>query len=601
MRLPSLQILIRAASATLRRFPFVLLSAAVAAVGALLAIDHPAEGVYERLILVGALGLPLFFGLRLLSERRGWTATVYLALQTAGIATLLVFYLAWPSWSEQVAWRRFVQLDLAFHLLVAFLPFVDTDALNGFWHYNKALFLRFLTAALYSGVLFIGLAIALAAVDNLLGIAVEGETYLRLWVLIAFVFNTWFFLGGVPDDLTTLENRADYPVGLKVFSQYVLVPLVSVYLTILTIYLVKIIVTTEWPSGWIGYLVSSVSIVGILAVLLVHPVRERVENRWVRVYARGFYIALFPSIVMLALAIWKRIDQYGITENRYFLAVLTLWLAGIAVYYSVTRSSDIRRIPQSLCLLTLVTFLGPTSAYRVSERSQVNRLEGLLRRNEILTGERIREASGPVSFEDRKEISAVLRYLTQTHGTDAIEPWFGGEIPRIDTVAEGTPPPRRGGAAEEQARLLATRLGIDYVTRWEADRPDQFNFHAARGGRAIPIVGFEYVATSGAAGYPDRVELDGDTLEIESTEREIRLERAGETLVAIPLVPLVERLSAAGMGGPAGPVAPEEMAVTVESDRARVAVYFESLAGRRVEGTIEVNSWQADLYLTLKP
>ena len=40
------------------------------------------------------------------------------------------------------------------------------------------------------------------------------------------------------------------------FAQYTLVPLVSMYLVILTLYFGKVVVTWDWPQGWIGYLVS---------------------------------------------------------------------------------------------------------------------------------------------------------------------------------------------------------------------------------------------------------------------------------------------------------------------------------------------------------
>ena len=37
--------------------------------------------------------------------------------------------------------------------------------------------------------------------------------------------------------------------------------------------IVKVLVTGQWPNGWIGWLVSSVSAAGLLAILLVQPVR----------------------------------------------------------------------------------------------------------------------------------------------------------------------------------------------------------------------------------------------------------------------------------------------------------------------------------------
>ena len=73
-------------------------------------------------------------------------------------------------------------------------------------------------------VLFVGLAVALAALDNLFGLDVPAETYVRCWIALWFVVNTWVFLGGVPDDLPSLQHQTDYPTGLKVFAQYVLVP-----------------------------------------------------------------------------------------------------------------------------------------------------------------------------------------------------------------------------------------------------------------------------------------------------------------------------------------------------------------------------------------
>jgi hypothetical protein len=215
-------------------------------------------------------------------------------------------------------------------------------------------------------VLFAGLAIALVALDNLFGIDIDGEAYGHLLVLLAFVFDPWFFLGSLPRDIAALEERTDYPIGLKVFAQFVLIPVVTVYVLILTAYLVRVLVTRTWPSGWIGWLVSSVAAAGTLALLLVHPVRDREDSRWVDAYGRWFYVALLPSIGMLLMAIFQRLGQYGFTERRYFLLVLAFWLAGIALYYAVTASRNIRIIPVTLCIVALATLAGPGSADAVA-------------------------------------------------------------------------------------------------------------------------------------------------------------------------------------------------------------------------------------------
>lgn len=114
-----------------------------------------------------------------------------------------------------------------------------------------------------------------------------------------------------------------------------------------------------------------------------------------------------PAIVMLWLAIGKRVAQYGVTERRYFMIVLSLWWAGIAIYYTLGRSRNIKVIPATLCLLGLVTFLGPWGAYRVSLASQRGRLDRLVTRYGLHTTVTPRD----IPFADRKEIAATLRYL----------------------------------------------------------------------------------------------------------------------------------------------------------------------------------------------
>ncbi len=614
MRLPSIDHLIASARATAASFPLVLGSAIVAAAAGLVAVDASDEDFWLRLLFAAALGLPLFFSVRMAAERRVWRPTRLWTARLLGLALVAGFFFAWPAWSETVRIERLLQAALAFHLLAAFAPFVGAGGrgsggsgiganLQGeLWEYNKTLFLRFLISGLYSAVLFVGLAIALAGIDNLLGVKVEEETYARLWLLIAFIFNTWFFLAGVRTVLTDAELPAEYPIGLKVFSQYVLIPLVTVYLAILTLYLGRILITQTWPSGWIGYLVSSVAVAGILSLLLVYPISDRTENLWVATYARWYYLALVPSIVMLLLAIWKRIDQYGITERRYFLAVLALWLAGIAIFYVVSRSRNILVIPLTLCVVAVATFGGPWSAYSVSEASQVRRLTGLLAANEMLEGGRARAAEREVSFEDRREVSAILRYLTQTHGTGAIEPLFGS-LAEIDTVGEETRGSKRH-EAEARARTITEHLGLAYVGRWEGET-GMVHLFAERRDEVIPIADYDY-ALRWERWPSDSFHVAGETVivQIGSDSAFVRVTRTtpgGAEQLSIPLEPLYRRIRSGAIGSVRPDVYPaSELRLEGESDGLAVAIYLNNLSVRESPDGSKFWGGGGDIYLRLK-
>ncbi|MBK8749028.1 MAG: DUF4153 domain-containing protein [Saprospiraceae bacterium] len=153
-----------------------------------------------------------------------------------------------------------------------------------------------LTGVFYSGVLFLGIAAAFAAMDALFNVNIESTTYLQVFIILSCLYNTFFVLGGVKAPLTAYEVSTEYPNSLKIFTQFVLIPLMLLYLVILYAYMFKIIVQWSLPKGWVSNLVLCFSIAGILAFLLVYPIREEINSKWVKTYSRVFYFALLPLI-----------------------------------------------------------------------------------------------------------------------------------------------------------------------------------------------------------------------------------------------------------------------------------------------------------------
>lgn len=600
MKFPSLELVLATSLAALRRFPLPLGCAAVTTVAALTQVtpgDRDARLMH--LAFVGSLGLPLFTAMALHRDARALSRPVATAWIVAGLALLIFLFVVWPSWSNPVQERRYLQLSLALHLLAAFLPFASGATLNAFWQYNRTLFLGFLTAALFTFVLFVGLAIAMAAVDQLFGVRIDEHQYLRLALVLGLMFNTWYFLGNLPHDMDSFAHDESYPRGLRIFSQYILLPIVGVYLVILTLYMGKIVITRQWPSGWIGYLVSSVSTLGILSVLLLHPIEERHETRWVKTYARWFYVLLLPSLVMLLLAIWKRIDQYGITENRYFLVILAVWLAIIAIYFATTRSRNIRVIPLTLCLLALSTSFGPWGAYAVSKHSQTQRLKQMLEAEALLVNERLQQATHDLDFTTRKEISNVLTYLIQTHGSGILAAWLGGNeaLAQIDTIG---PPANQYGTsnARDRAKLVLQHLGVPFVPPWEGEATQQVHFTAAS--RPVMVRGYDY-----ALGANQGLPL---SFSVESREYELRFDNNADKLLLlqrdlptptleIPLDALVQHLASLGPS-PERLLTEDPLLIEAANDDLRVLVAVTEAFGQRMNGRVDLQHLSANFFMS---
>jgi hypothetical protein len=534
VRFPSITDAAAGAGATFRRFPMALVSALAACFVAILMIDGPGDDWMPRFLATATMGIALFTAAGTTAERfrlspgRRWLVNAVLA------AGLLAIYAVSLEWTDRLAPLRFGQLMVLAHLCVAVGPYVATDRTNGFWHYNRFLLLRFLTAAFFAAVLFAGLSLALLALDTLFGVNVRGEAYGYLFVVLAFVFHPLFFLAGVPDDFAELDAREDYPGVLKVFSQFVLIPLVTVYLVILTSYLGKVLVTRTWPSGWIGYLVSSVSMTGVLALLLVHPIRRRADSPWIGTFSRWWFVVLLPSLVMLMLAVLKRTGQYGVTEQRYFLLALTLWMLGISLYYGLTGSANIKRIPETLLLVVLLTAIGPWSAYAVSVRSQTARLETILARLAMGRPGKIVPPGGPVLPADRIQIGAILRYLGDTHGPGALARALG--VP-ADTALDWA---GRTDMDDPLTRMAMRRIGVEYADRWAGPGVDETVYASLETQRSVEIAGFEVMRNAGFPGLgwigtaADSLEMVTDTATATVTVR-----HGGEALMTLDVLAAV--------------------------------------------------------------
>lgn len=413
MKIPSIQALWLQTTKVFLRFPlqFILAILATSTWWYLIGIENY-RGTLEinlvKFLSISNLALTLLLASDLYAEVKQFEAGKKWIFRFMAITICVgLFFTLHPS-HNQADMYRIVILGFSFHLLVAFAPFIGNSNVNGFWHYNKTLFLRFLTSVLYAAVLYAGLAIALVAIDGLFNITIDYRIYLKLFAVVGLCFTTVFFLAGVPDNINSLNQNQTYPKGLKIFTQYVLIPLVSIYLAILLVYEIKIALIWQLPKGLVSTLILGYAVFGILSLLLIYPIKNNEENGWIKLFGRFFYVMMLPLVLLLILAIIKRVGSYGITEPRYYLIILALWLSSITIYFLVSKHQNIKIIPISLCIMALLTVYGPQSAFSVAKIAQIARLKNLmqLKANAI---------------DNEKHKASIIRYLVSNHGLTALQ------------------------------------------------------------------------------------------------------------------------------------------------------------------------------------
>jgi len=578
MRLPSLINLLDRSKEVVRRFPWTMVAGALAGAAAIAAtVDHP-DPRWVRISMVAALGLPLTLALTLFAEEREWPVTRASLLNLGAVGLLVVFYLVWPGPDRKYEAIRYFQLSTGLHLLVATLPLSGYPETNAFWQFNRRLFQAILRSALFSLVLFVGLAIALGALDKLFGVDVPAEIYGRLFLVVSFLVNTAIFLAEVPRNLRGLSGDQSYPRVLKVFAQYILTPIVFVYLMLLLAYLVKIIAGGEWPSGWIGWLVSSVAVAGLLGFLLVHPLRDEGGEGWIRTYARWFFVGLIPAALMLLVAFWKRVIPYGLTELRFLGLLLGLWLLGIAVSYTLYRDAGIRRIPVTLMLVLLLTLYGPLSATSRSIASQSKRLKRLV-------------TAGPASGrQTAREASAALRFLLEHGARTQVAKAISKELPPVNWDSL---PDLRAPRDSIASRILAL-AGLVYVSEYEYSSEGYIYLNAERRA-AVRLNGYEWmleVSSRDSATFltaSDSVQVRFDTL---TGVARVRID--GDS-VAFDLRRLTALVLDSTLSSDQVPL--ERLSLDGRTGRHRVRLSVEHVDGRRTADSLLIRRWEGKLFL----
>jgi hypothetical protein len=600
MKLPSIRKVYLEARRAVRRFPFVLFCALALAITALILIEtEPKQSAGFPILFCAMLGLPLLAALALCAEKRRMSPGLSVSTQLMGVLLLVAYGFSVPRSFQHAQADFFIRFGLlaaALVLLVMIAPYLKKGEMNGFWQYNKTLFFRLFIAAIFSVVLFAGLAIALTALDRLFGVSIIGKRYGELWVLLFGLFAPWFFLAGVPEDLDGLDCIEEYPKGLKIFAQYILLSLVIVYLLILYAYLLKILVQWNWPQGWVSSLILGFSAASILSLLLMHPIRDRSENSWIRAAGKWLYIVLIPLVVVLFLAVTQRIGDYGITESRYAGIALGVWLSAQVIYFLFSKSKSIKFTIGSLCLLAFLMSWGPWGMLSVSQRSQVGRLGRLLTKNGILVNGSVHKEHGKVSQEDAQEISSIVSYLNGIHGYQAIQLWFA------DKLKEDATP---GDALNLSPPKVLDKMGVEFVSYRRGAGGQAFGFFETK--ETVNITGYDRMLRQQA--LIGEYRFDGDDItygvskDLGSMNIAIGNPQTGFNAVRVNIAAFADKMLR-DYGNADFNVTrnmkSESMAIATEQNGQKVKVFFRNIIVNRREGKSIITSFQADIVYTVR-
>lgn len=406
-----------------RRFPITIaFSTALVIMLIVLAERGPnlsaeAREALERINMVIALGIPLSLCIKLIFEKKKIYNKLYQGLgYILGLGILVLYYFLLLKELNMISIVRYIGVSLFLYLAFIYIPWINRK--DGLEDYVIKLLFDFFITGVYSLVLYLGISAIIFTINQLFNANIPGKFFYYAFLVVAGIFAPSLFLARIPEMDEDL-SKEEYPKSLKVLLLYIVIPLITIYSSILYAYFLKIIITRDWPQGLVSHLVLWYSTISVTVIFFITPLLD--QNKWANRFKRWFPKYIIPILIMMFISIGIRVRAYGITENRYFVIVLGLWVFGIMLYFGFTKKLNNIVIPVSLSIIALNSVFGPLSSFSIAKLSQNKRLEGILIRNNMIKDNSLIKAPEDISYDDKGEISAILDYFNRNHSLKEVK------------------------------------------------------------------------------------------------------------------------------------------------------------------------------------
>ena len=367
--------------------------------------------IHKMLTLIG-LSLPLTAALELIREKylSDKNKCIIRVLNVVITVIFIIFYRFYYLNGKDKAGililnniEKLIATGIIFFLLFLLVPIIGKKDEEE--KYFQSVVVDKTVTILYSMVLFLGLTAVFLTVDGLSLIKLKEQIYIEIWLFVVFVFAMIFFASKLKK---VDENLEEYEIH-KIFRfliYFIVIPLITIYTGILYIYFGKMLITKSWPQGLVSHLILWYTIFSLFIMIMVTPMREK--DLVAKIFKNYFPFVSVPLLILSIVSISKRISQYGVTELRYFIVLLGIWLIFCMVSSIFKARLSVMLI--SLIAVVYISVFSPINNRRITIMSQNKRLERILIKHGLLKNGKLVKNSG-LNENQKYEITDVLNYI----------------------------------------------------------------------------------------------------------------------------------------------------------------------------------------------
>ena len=290
-----------------------------------------------------------------------------------------------------------------------------------FWNFSIRTVIAVGAAVTIGGLLTLGLFAFIESLKMLFGINVHDCVFGDIAAVCMTILAPTLFMNLIPKGenkyLDTVVEFSRFAMGVV---QYLFVPLLALYMLTLYIYATQILFQWTLPVGGVSYLVTASMVMMILLIYLTYPIQHQEGNKWFKRLTRWLPVLMLPLLVLMTVAIWRRLSDYGITVSRLYLLVFNLWCYAVCLWLIFTRNKRIWLIPASFALILMLISVGPQSIANGTQSRLLKEARTAFAASGItqlpLTSEQYEHWLNTADPKVAKSIDAKLHYLQTDFG-----------------------------------------------------------------------------------------------------------------------------------------------------------------------------------------
>lgn len=301
-----------------------------------------------------------------------------------------------------------------------------------FWNFSFNLFITIVSSLVVCGILTLGIVLFLQSLDWLFGMDVE-----QLFADVPAVCMVWLApvlaMSQIPAGTDKYDHEVvSYSGFIKGVAQYLFIPLLLLYMATLYVYAAKILFTWQLPVGWVCYLVSASMLGLVLLIFITYPLQLGQGNSIFKRLLRWLPLAMLPLLVLMSVAIGRRLSDYGITVSRLYVLVFNIWCYVVCIGLLITRNRRLWWVPASFAVVLFLISVGPQAIPSMTQRQLKSEARKAFTASGInqlpLSGEQYEQWIKSVDKKVAKSIDAKLHYLQSDYGYNSITDLVGKDV-----------------------------------------------------------------------------------------------------------------------------------------------------------------------------